>query len=441
MLPACRSTFAKSVLTGAFLAQYLMNPVLAATPSAEEMWQVIQQQQQVIDDLKARLEQTDGKLARTNQKVEETTDALELTADAVEEVTLRSDQGFGDRTSLGGYGSLHYNNLSDDNQDIGGDDAVDQTDLHRFVLFFGHEFSDSIRFFSELEVEHALVGEGEAGQVEVEQAWIELDINDRHRLRAGMDTVPMGIINPTHEPNTFYGVERNRVEAEIIPTTWRVAGIGLNGELAPGWNYDAVLHSGMVVPTVGSSALRPRSGRLNVAKADNQDVAFTGRIRYTGMPGLEVGLSGQYQADVTGTKDAIDISATLLEAHIDWQHSSGIGLRALYARWDFGNDPLLDPSSLNASTLDGFYVEPAYRFTLPVKRLGELGVFARYSTWDERNQISAAHRFENFSRITLGFNWWPHSRVAFKFDAQFEQADGPVDRVLDGINLGIGYQF
>jgi len=413
----------------------------AQTPTIEEMWRVIQQQQQVINDLKARLDVNEYKLTATEVKIEVTANAVELTADAVEQVTMRADKGIGRRTAVGGYGELHYNNLDDDNQGTGGDDDRNRADFHRFVLYFSHQFSDSIRFFSELELEHSLAGDDKPGEVELEQAWLEMDINDSHRVRAGLDILPIGIINQTHEPNTFYGVERNRVESEIIPATWWEAGIGLNGELAPGWNYDAVIHSGLGIPTSGSSALRPRSGRLKVAEADDQDIAFTGRIRYTGIPGLEVGLSGQYQADVTGTNDAIDISATLFEGHLDWHHASGIGLRALYARWDFDSDPLLDPDSLNADNLEGFYIEPSYRFTLPVKRFGELGIFARYSSWDERNQISGNHRFENFEQISLGFNWWPHSNLAFKFDAQFEDADGPVDRVLDGFNLGIGYQF
>jgi len=423
------------------LFTFVSVPTLASTPSIEEMWQVIQQQQIIIEELKAKLDHTETRLRATDDKIEETVATIELTADAVEQVTMSTDKGSQTRTSIGGYGELHYNNLTDDNKGTGGDGDVSRADFHRFVLYFGHEFTDNIRFFSELEIEHSLAGDGAPGEVEIEQAWLEMDINDRHRVRAGLDILPIGIINQTHEPNTFYGVERNRVESEIIPATWWEAGVGLNGEFGPGWNYDAVIHTGLGIPTSGGSALRPRSGRLKVAEADDQDIAITARIRYTGIPGLEVGLSGQYQADVTGTNDAIDMSATLFEGHVDWQHASGIGFRALYARWDFENDTLLDPTSLNADSLDGFYLEPSYRFPLPAKRLGELGVFARYSTWDERNQISGSHRFEKFDQLSLGFNWWPHSRLAFKFDAQFESADGAVDRVLDGVNVGVGYQF
>jgi len=407
----------------------------ADVPTQQQMWQIIQQQQQAIDALQA-------KLAETEKQVEVNKETVELTADAIEVATIQTGKLAGaKRTSIGGYGELHYNN-QDDNDLAEGDDSFDQVDFHRFVLYFGHEFSDDLRFFSELELEHSLAGDGAPGEVELEQAWFELDLNDQHRIRAGLDILPIGLINPTHEPNTFFGVERNRVETEIIPATWWEAGIGANGELAPGWNYDVVIHSGLAVPTAGSSPFRPRSGRLKVAEARDQDLAMTGRIRYTGMPGLEIGLSGQYQSDITGTADAFDIDATLFAGHIDWRHTSGFGMRALYARWDMDADNGLDPAAFNADTLAGWYIEPAYRFEFPSNKLGNAGIFARYSRSDERNRLSgAAFRYEEFEQITVGFNWWLNQNLALKFDAQWEQADGTVDRSFDGINLGLGYQF
>ncbi len=409
--------------------------VVAQAPTPEQMWEVIQQQQRTIEELKARLDETE-KLAAEN------TEAVELTANVVEQVSVdvtRGSNALRD-TSIGGYGELHYNNLSD-NELADGVDDLDRTDFHRFVLFVGHEFTDRIRFFSELEVEHSLAGDGAPGEVELEQAWVELDLNDRHHLRAGLDILPIGIINPTHEPDTFFGVERNKVESEIIPATWWEAGLGMYGEIAPGWNYDAIIHSGLSMPTGGGSALRPRSGRLKVANADNLAFASTGRVRYTGIPGLELSVSGQYQSDITGTADNIDIDATLLETHLIWQHNSGLGLRALYARWDYGDDSALNTALFNAETLEGWYIEPSYRFNLSGTDWGSLGIFARYTQWDERNRVTGAHRFEEFEQITTGVNWWPHDTVVFKFDVQWENADGVVDRTLDGFNLVMGYQF
>ena len=87
-------------------------------------------------------------------------------------------------------------------------------------------------------------------------------------------------------------------------------------------------------------------------------------------------------------------------------------------------------------------MEPAYRFTLPAQFLGEAGIFARYSQWDERNRLAApANRYVEFEQSVIGFNWWPHPDLVFKFDAQWEDADGQVDQLLDGFNLGVGYRF
>ena len=416
----------------------------AETPSLEEMWETIQQQQKLIAELKARLDDTDLRVTVNEVKVEEATEEVEAAAEAFEAVqTSGGGSSWADRTTVGGYGELHYNNLSDDNDTVGGDDARDRVDFHRFVLYFGHEFNDSIRFFSELEVEHALTkdtsdGSG-SGEVELEQAWLEIDVNQNHHFRAGLDILPIGIINSTHEPNTFYGVERNRVESEIIPTTWWEAGAGFNGEIAPGWNYDIVVHSGLVSPSTGSSTLRPRSGRLKVAEADDQDIAYTGRLRYTGMPGLEVGLSGQYQSDMTGTADTFDVDATLFEGHVDYKHSSGLGLRALYARWDIDAPAGI---TFTQDSIDGWYIEPAYRFRSLGVIPGEIGVFARYAEWDARGQGTVADgTYVQFESWNVGMNWWPHPNVAFKFDYQNESGDNKAKVISDGFNLGLGYQF
>ena len=170
-----------------------------AAPTAEEMWQTIQEQQKVIEELQEQ---------------------LDATAEAVES-GAGSTSSWADKTQMGGYGEPHYR--------FG--DGTDQADFHRYVLYIGHDYSDSIHFFSEWELEHSLAGEGKEGEVELEQAWIEIDLSENHHFRAGLDILPVGMLNVTHEPNTFYGVERNEVEKRIIPSTWWEAGFGFNGKL------------------------------------------------------------------------------------------------------------------------------------------------------------------------------------------------------------------
>jgi hypothetical protein len=95
---------------------------------------------------------------------------------------------------------------------------------------------------------------------------------------------------------------------------------------------------------------------------------------------------------------------------------------------------------VGADTLDGWYIEPSYRFNVSDYTLGDIGVFLRYSVWDERNGVNP-FRYREFDQFAIGLNWWPHRNVAVKFDYQWENADGDVDALRDGFNLGFGYQF
>jgi len=403
-----------TALTGAMLA----TPAFADDmPDREEMWKIIQQQQQQIEELR-------GKIEKTVQKVEATDKKVEATGTAVEEIAASGGTGgasWADKTSLGGYGELHYN---------GGDQA--EVDLHRFVVFINHEFNNRVRFFSEFEIEHAVAGESQNGEVEIEQAYIEFDVADHHALTAGLQLVPIGIMNETHEPPTFYGVERNSVETNIIPTTWWEAGVGAHGELGGGFGYKAFLHSGLSVPTTGGNAFRVRNGRQKVSQADAEKGAVTGQLTWSGMPGIKLGVTAHYQDDLT--QGVSPTSATLFEAHADTEFSAGpgkIGFRALAARWDLDSAAA---EAIGRDVQEGWYVEPSYKF--PVW-YGDLGFFARYAEWDNSAGNSADSQF---SQTQIGLNYWPVPDVVLKLDYQFDDAPTGSNED-DRLNLGIGYQF
>ena len=127
------------------------------------------------------------------------------------------------------------------------------------MLLVAHQFSDRIRFVSELELEHAFVeGLEESGELELEQAYVDFLLSRRFNVRAGMLLMPVGIINERHEPPVYYGVERPFVDTVIIPTTWFEVGAGVHGEVGRGWRYRAYLTS---PSTPLSSARKKGSGR------------------------------------------------------------------------------------------------------------------------------------------------------------------------------------
>jgi phosphate-selective porin len=325
------------------------------------------------------------------------------------------------KTSIGGYGELHYNNL--ENQ--GDADDKDEIDFHRFVLFFNHEFNDRLRFFSELELEHSIAGEGKNGEIELEQAFIQYDLNDTARVNAGLFLIPVGLLNETHEPPTFYGVERNNVEKNIIPTTWWGGGVMLSGEFAESFSYDVAATSGLNTNSGKNYAVR--NGRQKVSKAEAEDFAYTARLKWTGMPGVELGTSLQYQEDITQSLDSEAGSATLWEAHAAIQKGN-FGLRALYATWDLDGD---GPKSVGADEQTGWYIEPSYKLT------DSIGFFTRYSMWDNQAGNSTDSEFKQWD---IGLNWWLDPQVVVKVDYQDQDAENK-DKEFDGFNVGVGYQF
>ena len=379
-----------------------------ALPSQAEMWRIIQQQNRQIEALIRNQEATDER--------------LEATGDAVEAVRRGGAGGGSSDTKVGGYAELHYNG--------GKKSGDDELDFHRFVLFVNHEFTESLRFFSELEVEHALAGNGDdkPGEVELEQAFLEFDLNRNNQIKTGLFLVPVGILNETHEPPTFFGVERNPVEKNIIPTTWWEGGVSFVNRHDSGFATEIAFHSGLNVDT---SDFLVRGGRQKVAKADADNFATTGRLKYTGIPGVEVAASLQFQSDITQSNFSEEVSATLFEIHADVRKGP-FGLRALYAQWDLDGAA---PAALGRDKQAGWYVEPAFYCETGC---GEVGFFARYNVYD--NSAGNSTDTEK-AQVDVGVNFWPHEKVVLKADLQVNRDPGVMPEDDKIANLGVGLMF
>lgn len=411
-----------SRVVAVLLATMLVSPLATAQQAPgtiEELWEIVQAQQSEIEALREEVRGARQDVQVTNTKVAETEAKIEATGEYIDSLAVVQPDSNG--ISIGGYGELHYNQM-----DSSGGDSRD-IDFHRFVLFFGNEFNDRIRFFSEFELEHSLSGDGKPGEVELEQAYVDFTLADNLSARTGLFLLPLGILNETHEPPTFYGVERNNVENVILPSTWWEAGAAFNGRFANGLSWDVALHSGLEMPTVGGSAFRVRSGRQKVAQANADHLAYTARLKYTGVPGLELAASYQYQADPSQVSgDGLD-SGHLFTAHAIYQRER-FGLRALYGSWNFTGAAV---EAADADKQDGWYLEPSYRLS------EKLGLYARYEDLD------GARDQDKFTQQQLGLSYWPTEGVVLKMD--YRQRDhslvGLRGSDFNAIDLGFGYAF
>ena len=325
------------------------------------------------------------------------------------------------QTTIGGYGEAHYYNY---------ENAAQQYDAYRFVLFVGHKFSDTVRLHSELEVEHGLVrdnptGSTNLGELELEQMFIEWNYHGKQNVSIGQILVPIGFLNETHEPETFYGAKRNPVETAIIPTTWWEGGIKASGLVAgvEGLSYNALVTTGL--KTKDASI---RSSRQKGARAVAEDLAYTIGINYQGIAGLTTGVTYHLQKDISQAIGQTN-EATLIEAHIGytWQNFS---TRALYAKWDI--DGIATTASYAAKAeQEGYYVEAAYK---PIEKLG---VFARFSAWDNDAADVADSKKEQWN---YGVNYYIAPRVVLKLDIQ-DQVLPAAGLDEDGFALAVGYSF
>jgi len=417
--------FKKKALTLAALTALSVS-AMANTPTNEEIYQMMKEMKEELAKLKAENELLRGDVKEVAAENKSLRGEVEDVAVATDEA-IKAQVKLSNKTTIGGYGELHYNNLRDQK----GQSNKHEMDFHRFVLFVNYEYNDKLRLVSELELEHSVSGDGQVGEIELEQAYVQYDVTDRTSVVGGLFLMPVGILNETHEPSTFYGVERNNVEKYIVPTSWWEGGAMVQHEIMDGLGIDLTVTSGL--KATSDTDFDVRDGRQKVGSADAHKLAYTGRLKYTAIPGLELAGTVNYQ-DNFG-QDAYEGvgSATLYEAHAVYNRDQ-FGLRALYATWDIEGSAV---KALGQDKQYGYYVEPSYRFSV----YGEdLGVFTRYSLWDNKDG-SGSTLDTKYKQYDVGLNWWVDKDVVLKVDYQIQDVGAGIDTELDGLNLGLGYQF
>jgi hypothetical protein len=363
------------------------------------------------------------------------------------------------KTSIGGYAELHYSLTMPD-----GGDTEGEVDFHRLVLFVAHNFTDRMRFYSELEVEHALVGGDEPGEVGVEQAYVEWDLVDPKiaSLRAGIVLVPMGIVNQWHEPPIFNGVERPMVDKVIIPSTWREAAVGVVGEPIEGLRYEAYVMSGLD-PLGFSAGSGIRGGRQKVAEARSTGLAFAGRVELEPMLSTVIGASGYaglagpnadiFDAMGNEVDPNVPVVGGAIDARTRW---NGLEARGELASWQIGDTGDLrtavdaDGDAIGTdvgSTIMGGYAEVGYNlFRFLPEMTQQLVGFFRFERYDtlfkvtDRARNDATDDPRGAADYVVGVTYRPIPQVVFKGDFILRNPDGP-DNHSKILSLGVGTMF
>jgi hypothetical protein len=345
-------------------------------------------------------------------------------------------------TVLTSYGEITYGRNSANTQ-------ATSFDMQRFVLGLQHRFDANTKLVGELEVEHGVASSEDAGEVAVEQAFIEHQFAPNWAARAGLFLIPSGLLNENHEPTVFYGVQRNTVETRIIPTTWREGGVQLVGDLGDGLTLQTGFSTGFNLGNWDYSAESEGTdsplGSIHqeLVQAKARSLSVFAALNWRGLPGLQLGGS-VFTGNATHGQTSTNARVTLSEAHARWTPGRW-DLAALYARGDISHTAELNAANLGMATMipaqfDGAYAQAAYKLWQSGEQ--SLAPFARLEQTNTGKQYAnLGAGFTPAKRptertTTVGANYQLTSGVVVK-------ADWQTFKVQEGhqINLGLGWAF
>ncbi|MCW8128785.1 MAG: hypothetical protein KIS92_00240 [Planctomycetota bacterium] len=342
--------------------------------------------------------------------------------------------------TLGGYTEFSYIDRGDRTK------SFDQT---RTVLEIGAQVHERITFYTEWEIEHGAIiagGEESDGELELEQAWVDFNINDALNFRTGMILVPVGHYNLYHEGWINNFVDRPLVDRRVIGTTWFEEGAGFHGQVLDteslGLSYEAYVFNASDAREVGASGFRgirregngpvyrnQKAGAFRVAFEPARSLKRFADQFEIGVSGYISGFNGLREDDDApklggdGTVQIFAIDATY-EKSFKEKGTLGVRGEAAMAHVSPGREP-----GAPGQQSWGYYLEGYYSFWPGFLTESPFGkgfkdprlVFAVRYDWVDAD-IDSFDR-KDLSRTSVGISYRPTSRVVYKLDYQIDHAE------------------
>jgi len=377
---------------------------------------------------------------------------ITITIFAVLSLAAAQDEFFQPGYSIGGYGELHWNKAAD----AYGNQTKNTLDFHRFIIYYGYNWTDKWSFKSEVELEHNFVADGE-GELELEQAFVNYHAGN-WGFQGGVILPSAGIINEYHEPPLFLSVERPNYSKYIIPTTWFGNGIAFYG------NYSSVNFRLAILEDLNGDGITSsgiRGGRGKGFKTSGENLTKNLSASFTGINGLRIGVSftmndapisavdavladtsysQEYNSateewdtieTITVVEEAIEkgsISVALMEVNVKYTANN------IYAVLEYGTTSFTGnnmEAPLKSSS--GYYLDLGYDIGGMVN-CNKLIPWVRISNVSINDDVVS----KQTDYLRFGLTWWPINDVAFKSDFANVTTDGVT---ATEFNLGIGYKF
>lgn len=360
-------------------------------------------------------------------KLDELNAKLEALTEEIAEMKEKETSGSSamDKLSFGGYGKMDYTNYRDSS-------TANELDIYRAILYVGYQFTDNIKFVSEIEWEHG-GRESTGGYSVIEQAYLDFKLNNLASLKVGHMIVPVGMVNLYHEPTYFPTVSRPEVEKYIIPSTWHENGAVVHGSIN-GFDYQVGLMNGLNA----SNGTEIRGMRQNGQNAEAEDFALVARADYKANNGINVGASVFTGGAGQETEALSSVDTTIAEVHAGYNLNK-LHVNALYAQSKISNaSTVAVTNASNASGKgSGYYVNAAYDIT---NEWSPFVQYEKYNRFDEKFDATgtATSADKDVTNTTIGVNYKPTPNVVLKANYVIRDNKGIDDNM---VQLGTGYVF
>lgn len=350
--------------------------------------------------------------------------------------------------SLRGYGVINYYNYDYDT-----DPALkDKFDAERLNLYLEYKFTDKINFKSEIEFEHGGTGStleldtqeefGEfeqeiekGGEVKIEQAHINFQINPYFNIRAGRMKVYFGLHQTLDTPTRYFTTNRQEMENEILPLGWYENGVEVYGTFAKKINYRFYIVNGLDASGFSSRSWIKGGYQQKFEMVNVESFAFAARLDYKFGKHKDtfIGLAAYINDSAANRpKDDMEESAyvTMIEGHISYNEGN-LRFNAMGLYGNLENSNIVSQRNANLSNNLGAKRTPVGKNAIGIS--AEIGYnilpminpsskhmlypFARYDYYDTMADVEGNvvdnPRWER-SSITAGFNWFVHPQIVLK---------------------------
>jgi hypothetical protein len=314
------------------------------------------------------------------------------------------------RTAIGGYAEAHARwQRADGAREEAG------FQLARMNLFTATQVSDFVRIGTELEIEDG----GE--ELKLEFAAIDVIVHPAFTLRGGMLLSPLGRFNLSHDSPLNEFTDRPLVSTELLGVALSEPGFGALGQFGVGaqgrLTYELYLvngfHDGVLLESPEGTRLP--AGRANF-EDNNASPAFVGRIAWSPLLTLELGVSGhhgaynRYVVDGVHIDERRDVTALVVDADAEIA-----GIRITGEAADVRVDVPPSAEFIYAARQRGAYLEVAHNFGVALVRTMPDSYFTVKARLDAVDFDTRA-RGDAVRQLSVGANFRPTHDTALKLD-------------------------